>query len=800
MKASVISSRPFLSVLMFAISILLLATSGIPALAKPSHKRPAHHRSHKTEPQHLVINKIKIQGNRRIEADAIRAKLISKEGGPYDPATVRQDIQALFDTGYFYNVTVERSEGGPRVTVTYVVQEKPSIEEIDYEGNDEIEDGDLKDATGLKPYEFVNRTKIQTAIEKLQKLYEDKGFFLARISYALVPTGNQGNVKLVFKIQENAKVKVKRISFIGNRKMSSGKLKSAMVTKEGSFFSFISGSGAYKQDAFDRDIQMLNYLYFNEGFVQVKIDRPQVYVTPDKRSIYISIRIDEGEQFSVGNVDFTGDILFPRDDLFDTIHIDDAKLFKYSTLQEDIKALTAKYGDLGYAYVNPIPRTRVREADKKVDVTFEIDKGPKVYIHRITVIGNTKTRDKVVRRELKVHEGELYNETRRRESEENVKRLGYFENVTFNTKAPPGHNDWMDIEIHVKERNTGTIQAGAGYSSYYGAVINAQVSQINFLGKGQKLSASLDLSKLQSLYKFSFTEPYFMDTEWSTGIDVYQSQRDLIDEYTETKRGGAVRLGHPLAPYLDAYFRYRMDKAHLSLDPDNSDEDLFPVEQANGTTSSVTMTLEYDKRNDRFAPTKGVYSSVSLEYAGIGGSKDFTRGTATFRYYHKVFWDLVWRNNLNYGFISPNNSDPVPFNELFLLGGANSLRGFDWFTVGRRKLSNKLKDSYVGDGMSPTDAENKAMRPYGGTQQLYYNLEFQFPLIAEAGIQGVVFYDVGDADDQIKISNLRQDVGFGFRWYSPIGPLRFEWGFPLHRKEIYDEKPVNFEFAIGSPF
>jgi len=745
-----------------------------------------------------TVQKIEIQGQKKIEQDAIRARIKTKTGENLDAAKIHEDIVSLFDTGFFYDIKVEKFPVSGGVRLVYTVEEKPSMVEINFKGNDEIDDDELRETSGLKSYEIYDVAKVKEAVEKIEKLYQDKGYFLARVTYSTTPA--EGGVNLNFNVVENDKVKVRRISFIGNSKISSQRIKSIMVTQEGSFFSFLSGAGSYKQDAFDRDVQMINYLYYNEGFVQVKVDRPQVYVTPDKKSIYISIRIEEGEQFNVGRVDFSGDLLFSEAELFDTTEIEDEKVFKYEVLQKDLSALQAKYGDLGYAYANIIPRTRVREADREMDITFEIDKGNKVYINKINMVGNTKTRDKVIRRELMVMEGELYNETRKRESFDNVKRLGYFEEVNFNTKTPRGRNDLMDIDIVVKERNTGTIQAGAGYSSFYGFVINGQVNQINFLGRGQTLGASIDYSKRQSLFRFSFTEPYLWDTEWSAGADLFQNQRELID-YREDKKGVAVRLGHPLAPYLRGYVRYKLEKTKLTLDEENSDPDLYPVDTANGTNSSATFTLEYDKRDDRFSPSKGLYASTSIEYAGIGGSLDYTKGLSNVRYFKKVFWDVVWRNNLSYGFISSNNANkPVPFNELFLLGGANSLRGFEWFTVGRRKFSSTIENQLINAGVPAAEAHNRAYRPYGGTQQFFYNLEFQFPLIREAGIQGVTFYDIGNANDSLVLSDFRQDVGFGFRWFSPIGPLRFEWGFPLQRKAEYDESSVNFEFAIGSPF
>ncbi|MCB0411567.1 MAG: outer membrane protein assembly factor BamA, partial [Bdellovibrionales bacterium] len=516
-----------------------------------------------------TIKEIRVTGNKKIESDAILAKIESKAGNVLDSKQIREDVQALFDLGYFYNVRILFDKG----VMTVDVVEKPSVGEIVYEGNSEADDTEIAEVSGLKAYQILDRPKIQEAVDKIQKFYEEKGFFLAKVTNEIQPIPNSDNVKLVFKIEENEKVKVKRITFLGNEKLSDEKLKSRLGTQEGGYFSFISGSGAYKQETFDRDVQILNYLYFNEGFIKVQIDRPEVYVTPDKKGIYITIRIQEGDQYNVGTVDFAGDLLFTREDLFKDIQIDDSGLFVYETLQEDLRTLQAKYGDLGYAFANIIPRTRNRDKDKEVDITFEIDKGNKVYIGDINVVGNTKTRDKVVRRELRVREGELYNETRKRESMARVQRLGFFEEVNFNTKTRPGRNDIMDIDIVVKERNTGTIQVGAGYSSFQGFVFNGQVNQTNFLGLGQRLGASVDIAKRQENFRLSFTEPYLLDTEWSAGFDAYLSRRTLT-QYRETKRGGAIRVGHPLAPYLDGYIRYKLDKTNLEL-PSDGDPDLF---------------------------------------------------------------------------------------------------------------------------------------------------------------------------------------------------------------------------------
>ncbi len=765
------------------------------------------------------VNKIEIQGNRKIEVDAVTTHLKSKVGDLLTDtalaAQIREDVVALFKTGFFYDIKVDRKIQGTDVTLTYIVEEKPSVAEIVFEGASELKNEELLEASGLKAFEILNMSKVHDATDKIQKLYEDKGYFLAKIDTRVDDVKKDETVKIVFTIKENDKVKVKKITFLGNQKLKDGFLKTKLATSETGYFSFVSGSGAYKQDAFDRDMTILRYIYFNEGYVQVKIDRPEVYVTPDKKSIYITIRIEEGEQFDVGDIDFAGDLLFSRDELATGIKINKQQVFSYDVLQKDLGELQAKYGDLGYAFANVIPRTRINEKERKVDVTFEFDKGNKVYFGQINVIGNSKTRDKVVRRELKIFEGELYNETRKRQSQENIQRLGFFEDVTFKTSTPPDKPDILNIDIVVKERNTGSIQLGAGYGSATGFSLQGQVQQANFLGKGQKMGAGLNISQLYNTYFFNFTEPHYNDTDWSLGFDLYQSQANRY-YYMEQIDGGALRVGHPLSDFLSLTFRYRYDQTSLSnlytqgLLADGvtpvqvllTDPTLFPLSQASGDTSSVTSVLEYDHRNDRLSPTDGVYSSVSLEYAGIGGSLDYTKGIATFRYFKKLFWDLVWRNNLSYSFITSNSSSPVPFNQKFLLGGPYTLRGYRFAKVGKSIYSpwyaaNVLP--YTQPGLNASDTLANSTLPIGGTQQALLQTEFEFPLIPEAGIKGVAFYDAGVADDVLTAGNLYSDVGFGFRWFSPIGPLRFEWGFPLVNS-IQSPDPVEFQFSIGAPF
>ena len=740
----------------------------------------------------VKVTAIEIQSNKKIESDAIRAVIQSEVNSNIDLEQIRLDISSIFNMGYFDNVEVKRIDQDGGVKLVFSVKEKPSIIEISFQGNSDIKEEDLRTAIAIKNYSILNLNSIQDALEKMQKLYEDKGFFLAKIDYKLEEIGeNKENLKLVFNIEENDKVIVKRIHIIGNNKLSDNMLKSRMATQEGGLFGFMSGSGSYKQEIFDRDMMIINASYLNEGYLQAKIDRPEIYVSPDKKSIYLTIRVEEGEQFEVGNIDFTGDILFSRDELFEAISIDEQKTFAYEVMQKDLGNLQLKYGDLGYAFANVIPRVRLRESERKADITFEIEKGEKVYFGKIQITGNSRTRDKVIRRELEIKEGELYNETKKRDSLAAVKRLGFFDDVSFRTSTPKDQPRLLDIQIVVKERNTGSIQLGAGYSSYYGFILNGSLSESNLFGRGQRLSLNVQHSSKKDDISVSFTEPHIFDTDWSFGVDAFHKFSELTDAYQELRRGGGVRVGHPLAKYLYGYLSYKYEDTHMELN-DNGDSDLYRTDTANGITSSMTASLEYDRRDDRLSPKNGVFGSLSFQYAGFGGDNQFTRTYLNSRYYKNIFWDVVWRNNFTLGMIEPLGDREVPFNELYLLGGPNTIRGFSFFSIGPRKFSS-VRGEY---------------RPYGGTKQMVYNLEFEFPLIQEVNIKGVVFYDIGNAQDDFDLGVLRQGAGFGFRWISPIGPLRFEWGFPIDRASIMNEKvstrigvpPVAFEFSIGTPF
>lgn len=759
-------------------------------------------------PKEQIIDSIDVVGIKKIEKDAVIARLKSKVGEVYSADSIAEDIRLLYKMGYFVQIEVSKEEtADSKIKLEYNVSEKPTVSEISFDGNSEVKTEDLTEQVTIKNYEILNNDKIKESILKLEKFYEEKGFYLVKIEPTVSPPLEDGTVQLKFKITENEKVKVKKITFIGNKKLSDNELKDRLFTQEAGFFSGLSSSGSFRQDAFEQDLQVLKYKYYNQGYLQVKLDRPLVTVTPDKKSIYITYYIEEGDQYYVGDVDFAGDLLFSKEELLNSVKIKDNGVFSVAVMQKDILDLQAKYGDLGYAFSNVIPRYVFDEKEKKVNLVFEFEKGNKVYFGQINVVSNTKTRDKVVRRELKIHEGELYNETRKRKSQENVQRLGFFEEVNFKQIPTPENPDTYKIDIVIKERNTGQLQLTAGYGNVQGLTLGGSIQQNNFRGLGETLGVSIEATKNRQNYSINFIEPYFLDSNWSAGYSIrYEENKERIN-YDNRVTGASVRFGHPIwGDDVRLYLGYGIEKTDLFATI-YTDPLLFPLDTARGISSYTTTKVEYDTRNDRLNPSEGILADASYLYSGLGGDLKYGVFSSQFRFYKNIFWDVIWRNSLFYSDLNSLTDDPVPFTKRNPLGGAYSLRGFGSSTVGKRLFSQYRYDQIGTNDGNPfytpnlTDQERRRRSTliFGGTKNVLFNTELQYPLIKEAGLNGVVFYDVGESEDDIQESKLVSDIGIGFRWQSPLGLLRFEWGWPTKTDDI-DRDAVNFEFSIGPPF
>ncbi|MBI3017080.1 MAG: outer membrane protein assembly factor BamA [Deltaproteobacteria bacterium] len=629
----------------------------------------------------------------------------------------------------------------------------------------------------IKEYSIVDLNAIKETKEKILKLYEQKGFFLAQVKHTLVFDPKTNEADLTFQIEELDKVKIRKIQFIGNHIFSDEELKGVMATKERGLFSWLTKTDNYQEEILKGDLEGLTYFYHIKGYIQVKIDPPQVTISPDKKWIYVSIPIEEGDQYQVGMIDYAGDLLFSKDELRKEKKIEPNTQFNRDLLRQEVLRLADKYKDEGYAFANVNVRSDIHEKTKKVDLTFDFEKGQKVMIGAINVSGNSQTRDKVIRRELSIHEGDLYNETQLRKSIDKVRALGYFSEVTY-TKPQGSSLNMLDIDISVKERSTGALTMGAGWSTIEGIIGNAQISHNNLFGRGQTVALNAQLAgKSNTIFSLSFTEPYTLDTHWSSGFDAYNVKTHVPDAYDEKKSGGDVRAGHPIGENMSTYGTYKLENITL----DNVAAGREELIQGAGVISSVIGTFIYDTRNNRFEPTNGYYDSLSCEFAGVGGDHHFIKPVFNSRFYTPSFWDGTFRVNFEAGALARTTSKVAPTSERFYLGGVNSLRGYQPFSLGPKKLDKNGKEVLVG-----------------GDRELFSNIEYEIPLVASMGVKGVVFYDVGSAFEGLDIGKIRQDVGFGFRWFSPFGPLRVEIGFPILPKE--GEKKQVVQFAITPPF
>ena len=726
------------------------------------------------------IDDIQIIGSKKIEKEAILEKISSKKGMVLDNYLLKEDLGKIYSLKYFERVEAHQEKQNGKNILVFKVEEKPIVSQIVFEGNSEVGKNDIQEKIKTKVFSILDINTIKADVKEMLKLYEEKGFYLANVNYRIQRIDDE-NVSLTFEIKEFDKVKVKKISFLGNRAFEDDQLKGIMETREEGLFSFMSGSGNFKEFDFQTDIERIKYFYKTKGHLQVNVGNPEITISEDKKWVFITIRIQEGPRLTVRNITFQGDSLFTEEELTEKISLRSSETYSEELLRKDIQQLTELYQNEGYAFANVLRTLYVVPGENQVDVEFSFEKGEIAYFGNITVLGNTKTRDKVIRRELKIREGEKYSGTALRESRENISRLGFFEpgSVVINTITPPGGGDVLNIEVHVKERNTGQISVGAGYSTATKGFFQASISENNFRGLGQSLAFSLSLSDVNQTFNLGFTEPYFNDTLWSAGGDIFKIEDTASLSYSYRREGFNARIGHPIFEYTRLFLTYKMEDTELE---DFDDPSIDPALE-NGIASSLRTSVIRDRRNNSFEPSAGYYLSFSTEYAGLGGDKKWWRSEADGRYFLNPVGDLVFRHRVHISKINKVDAMPIPRTERLSLGGPRNLRGYQYEGVGplRRVSDRQGRQRLFNDG---------------SLFAAFTQLELEHPLVREAGLKWVVFVDAGDASP-LETFTLYSDFGIGLRWFSPIGVLRFEQGWPLRKVE---NGASQFHFDIGQLF
>lgn len=733
------------------------------------------------------VDAIEVEGNRKVEAEAVLEKISTKVEQVLDNYLLRKDIQRIYEMKYFDEVEAWHKQKNGKQILLFRLKEKPIIGKVEFKGNDEIGDEDLKEQIKTKEFQILDVATLKADVLALQKHYEEKGFFIAQASYQVKPQEN-GSVNVIFRIKEWDKVMVKKITFLGNKAISDQELKGFMQTQEETLFSGMSGSGNFKEVNFQTDVERLKYLYKTRGYLQINVNNPVVTVSDDKRWIFITVQVTEGPQFSINNIYFNGELLFTEAEMKEKTKLKPNDIYNEENLRQDIQTLTEMYQDKGYAFANVLRTLEIVPGENKVDVHFSFEKGKICYFGKIIVKGNSKTRDKVIRRELKIHEGQMYSGSGLRNSKDNVNRLGFFqpESVIFNTVAQKGKDDVLDVEISVKERATGQISVGAGYSTATQGFVQASIAQNNFMGRGQNINFNMSLASNQQIYNVGFTEPYLFDTKWTAGADYFRTVSNFIRSFSYEKHGFDLRVGHPIAEYTRLFLTYRYEDNSIS----NVANPTIDPKLENGSAGSLQGSIIHDRRNNVFEPTNGYYGSTSLEYTGVGGIQRWLRADVEGRYYKPIWEDLVFRTRMMAAQLYRTEDRGIPRIERFSLGGARNMRGYRLEDIGPLiQAVNKQTGSL--------DTFNK-----GGLMEALWTFELEHPLIKEAGLKWVVFSDLGNVwEERIGEDgdySMRANYGFGFRWFSPIGVLRFEFGFPINKRER--EAPNQFHFDIGQLF
>ena len=721
-----------------------------------------------------IVNSIEIKGLKRIEESAVKSKITQRVGDPISQEKVNEDIKSIFKMGYFEDTRaeIEPFEGG--IKLIYVLKEKPTIARIEFQGNKELDDAKLREKLTITTGSIADAVLIQDNANRLRAFYEEEGYWLSSI----VPVTKRispDEVGLTYQIEEGSKVKIKKINIEGNKAIPAKLIKKAMDTKEWGILSFITSSGHYRKDMMDVDIEKIRDIYFNRGFVKVAVGEPEIKLTSDKKGMIITIPVSESVQFKISSVEFSGNKVFGDDEIKKRITLIPDTPFSKANLRRDILSISELYSENGYAIATITPDLIPDETARLVKVSLKIDEGDKYRIGKIEISGNTKTRDKVIRREVRLDEGDVFNSKLLKRSYDRINNLNFFDNVDIIPKPRP-EEKLVDLDVKVKERPTGFLSVGGGYSSVDKLMGIVDLTQGNLFGRGQLLKVRGEFGGRTTYYELTFKDPWFMNKPIFFSSTLYKLVREYI-EFDKKATGFGLSFGKDLSEYVRGDIAYNLEEATIYNISENASK-IIKEQEGTFSTSSLTPSIVRDSRDNYLDPSRGSRNSIYLTYAGLGGRNKYIKGeldSAWFFPIKKTTFMLRGR----FGYAAGIWGENLPLYERFYVGGIYTIRGLDWGDAGPR-------DEETGD-------------PIGGTSELIFNIEYIFPIVTEMKLKGVVFLDIGNSYESFdNFGKFRYTTGAGIRWISPMGPIRVEWGYNLNRKS--GEKASRLEFTFGSFF
>ncbi|MEZ5839616.1 MAG: outer membrane protein assembly factor BamA [Hyphomicrobiales bacterium] len=742
-----------------------------------------------------------MNGNRRVEEETVRSYLTIKPGQSYGTADIDESLKALFATGLFSDVRIAPSGGSLVVTVV----ENPTINRVSFEGNKKLKDEALLSIVESKPRSVLTRAKVQGDTQRLLEGYRRSGRFGAHVEPKVIEL-DDGRVNLVFEIDEGDKTAVARINFIGNRSYSDGKLRDVVQTAQKNWLSWLKNTDTYDPDRLAADQERLRRFYLNHGYADFRVVSAVADLDRERNIFFVTFTLDEGEKYTYGDIVVDSALSeIDAGSMASSARTRTGKTYSAEEVEKTLEDLTIAAAEKGYAFVQVRPRGERDYENHTISLTYTIDEGPRVYVERIDIRGNSRTRDYVIRREIDLGEGDAYNRVLVDRAERRLNELGFFESVSVST-SPGTAPDRIVLNVDVVEKATGELSFGVGYSTGDGVIGDVRLSERNFLGRGQYVKLQVGGGENKRTIDFSFTEPYFLGQRISAGFDAYRriSESSSTYSYDSETTGGGIRFGFPITDHLGLQVNYQIFRQEITIpaalknNVASDGEASLALKQAEGKTivSSVGYSLVYDTRDNKLDPRFGYYADLTQDFAGVGGDVRYVKTTVEARAYRELVpdWGIVGVVKAKGGMINGLGSDDVRIMDSFFKGG-ETIRGFDSAGYGPRDLTKGSN----GDAL-------------GGTMFWSATAELQFPiwgLPPELGLRGAVFadagslYDVGDigtlnpanvADD----SSVRSSVGGSIIWKSPFGPLRADFAYATS-KEDYDQTQI-FRFSGGTNF
>jgi len=723
-----------------------------------------------------TITSVNIEGTMRTDKATVLSVINSKPGKDFNLKTVDDDIKNIYKLGFYKTVQASIDEQNGLI-LTYTVKEKPSVRFITFVGNEELSDKKLQKALKIKGYNILNKDLINQTINQIMGMYASKGMFLTRVTYKIKPT-NKNRVDIEFDIKESKETTVREINIIGNKHVDEDKLKDNLknhVKKGPYILTWLPWfySGKLRINELDNDAQKIRDVYLSKGYIDITLKEPIVTVEPDTGAIHIDFSLKEGKQYVLKSIKLINTYPFKKEKILKAMNLKINKPFNIVVLRKDIDKITDMYANIGYAFADINPN--IEKKNGYANLTITIDKGPKVFINRIEIVGNNKTHDDVIRRELKFKEGDLYSLKKINRSKAKLMKLDFFDSVKITTSRVA--NNKVNAKVIIKEKPTGMLTFGIGYGSYDKVGVKASVSERNLFGTGIHGKLSAEFSSKTSLFDLHLVDDWLYNKPISLGLDIVHQKYESYD-YDQKTTGFTVTLARRFwDDDLSVGSKYSLTFNDITLETDNPG---YYLKQQEGkyTESSLEPFVAYNTLDSNVFPTKGVNVTQTLRVAGVGGDRKYVKAVLFGEYFHQLPLDLIGHIKAEIGYAKGISGRDVPIDRRFFLGGIDSMRGFKT------------------DKLAPQDKEGNYI---GGNREFQSAAELIFPLLSQLNLYGVGFYDIGNCWlDKYEFSDLRSDAGLGIRWISPIGPIRIEVGKNLDPKN--DENSTVIQFSVGALF